>query len=146
MNPQTAAQNESQIRQLIADSSRAIAARDLDRLMAYYDKDVITYDVKPPFQMGKDALRNTWETCLPYFPQEFAIETRDLAVTADDNVAFAHWLFRITTPEENHPAARTWMRASAGYRKQYGVWRIVHDHCSVPFDPMTSKAVLTLDA
>lgn len=90
MKPQIATQNETQIRQLIAGSNSAIATRDLDRLMAYYDQDVVTYDAKPPFQMGKDALRHTWEVCLPYFPEEFTIETRDLTVTADDNLAFAH--------------------------------------------------------
>ncbi len=138
--------DEAALRQLIADQQRAICAKDVDALMAPYAAEFVAYDAIPPFQTnGVDAWRQTWASCLPYFPAEFAIEPRDLRLTVSGDAAFAHWVFRFTGPEKDHPAMQSWMRLTACYRKVGGAWRIVHEHCSVPFDPMTSKALLTLD-
>ena len=41
---------------------------------------------------------------------------------------------------------KTWLRTTAGYKRIQGKWHIVHEHCSVPFDPETSRAVFTLKA
>ena len=142
----TKAHDEAQIRQLIADQARAICAKDLDRLMAHYATDAIIFDVKPPFQtLGADAFRRVWEACLPYFPASFGTETRDLRVVVSGDLAFAHWLWRFTGMEKDHPAMQTWIRNTGGYRRNQGRWQIVHEHCSVPFDPYTSKAVFTLE-
>ncbi len=102
--------------------------------------------MKPPFQTrGAEAFRRIWETCLPYFPASFGIEHRDLGVMVSGDLALAHWLFRFTGMEKNHPAMQTWLRSTAGYQRRQGKWQIVHEHCSVPFDPETSKAVFTLN-
>jgi uncharacterized protein YndB with AHSA1/START domain len=138
--------SETQIRQLIADQMAAIRAKDVDKLMAAYAANVTAFDAIPPFQTnGADAWRKTWEGCLPYFPDAFQIETRDLHVFVSGEAAFAHWMFRFVTPDPNHPAAQSWMRLTGCYQKVRGAWKIVHEHCSVPFDPHTSKAMLTLD-
>jgi ketosteroid isomerase-like protein len=141
----TKTQAEAEIRQLIADQLSAICAKDVDRIMSHYATDAIAFDVKPPFQTkGADAWGRTWAVCLPYFPASFQIETRDLHITVGSDVAFAHWLFRFTG-EKDHPAMQTWMRTTVGYQRRQGKWQIVHEHCSVPFDPYTSKAAFTLE-
>lgn len=38
-----------------------------------------------------------------------------------------------------------WVRATLGYRRIDGAWRIVHDHESVPFDPGTGRALIDLE-
>ncbi|MBD2020477.1 nuclear transport factor 2 family protein [Leptolyngbya sp. FACHB-36] len=141
----THTQDEAQIRQLIGDQQRAICAKDVDQIMAYYATNVIFFDCKPPFQtQGTDAFRRTWEECLPYFPNSFGTEIRDLNIVVSGDLAIAHWLLRFTG-EEDHPAMQTWLRFTAAYQRQQGKWQIVHEHCSVPFDPHTSQAVLTLN-
>jgi len=40
-NDSTQTQDEAQIRQLIADEASAICAKDIDRIMSYYDPDVV---------------------------------------------------------------------------------------------------------
>jgi len=73
--------DESQIRQLFAAQAKAICAKNLGAIMAPYAKDVIKFDVKPPFQSkGADAWRQTWAACLPYFPDSSGVETRDLRI------------------------------------------------------------------
>lgn len=142
----TITSNEAQIRQLIADQQRAICAKDVDQIMSHYATEVIVFDVKPPFQTkGKEAFRQVWEECLPYFPDTFEIETQNLSITVSDNLAVAHWLSHFTEMEPDHPAMQTWMRITSVCRRNQGNWQIVHEHISVPFDPETSKATFTLD-
>jgi ketosteroid isomerase-like protein len=137
--------NEAQIRQLIADQQHAICTKNVDQIMFRYATDIILFDVKPPFQThGKDAVRRVWEECLPYFPDSFAMETRDLTITMNDNLAVAHWLFRFTGPAD-HPAMQTWMRVTAVCQNNQGDWQILHEHLSIPFDPETSQAAFTLN-
>lgn len=140
------ARDEAQLRQLIEDQASAIGAKDMDRLMTYYAPDVVVFDAKTPFQTrGTGAWRRTWEECLPYFPDSFRTELRDLSLNVSGDLALAHWLQRFTGMEEDHPAMQTWIRITAGYRRLHGRWRIVHEHASVPFDPQTAHAAFTLE-
>lgn len=141
----TITNHEAQIRQLINDQQQAICTKNVDQIMSRYADEVVLFDVKPPFQtQGKDAVRRLWEDCLPYFPDSFGMETRDLTVTVNDNLAVAHWLFHFTG-EQNHPAMQMWMRVTAVCQKNHGDWQILHEHISVPFNPETSQAVFTLN-
>lgn len=140
-----ATDDETQIRQLINDQISAICAKDLDRLMSLYAEELIAFDVKPPFQInGADAWRETWAACMPYFPASFSIETRDLRISTDGDMAIAHWLFHINAGED-HPATQMWMRSTIAFKRTQGTWQIIHEHCSVPFNPETSQAVFTLE-
>ena len=140
----TKTQDEAQIRQIIADTASAICAKDLDRIMAHYAQDVIIFDAIPPFQTkGADEFRRTWEVCLPCFPDSFGIEMQDLSLTVSGDLAIAHWLFHFTGMPKDHPGAQMWMRMTSACQRKQGRWQIVHEHCSVPFDPETSKAVFT---
>jgi len=142
----TATQDEARIRQVIADWTSAFCAKDIERLMSLYADDITTFDVKPPFQTkGKAAVRRIYEEAFPCFPSSLQIETRDQRIFVHGDVGVAHWLFRFTSAEKDHPATKLWMRATVGFERQEGRWRAVHEHISVPFDPETSQAVLTLD-
>ena len=144
--PQRQQLDEAQIRELMADQANAICAKDVDRIMAHYAGDVVFFDCKPPFQtVGADAFRRIWEMCLPYFPDSFGIETRDLSIFLSGDVALSHCLFRFTGKDKDHRAMQTWLRSTVGYRRIQDRWLIVHEHCSVPFDPHTSQAVFTLE-
>jgi ketosteroid isomerase-like protein len=138
--------DDAQLRQLIADQMSAIGAKDLDRLMNPHAADVVVFDAKPPIQTtGADAWRRTWEACLPYVPDAFQSEMRDLRRTVSGDVALAHWLSRFTGVAKGHPAMQTWMRSTTGDRRNRGRWPIVHEHASVPFHPQTGQAAFMRD-
>jgi uncharacterized protein (TIGR02246 family) len=142
-----ATDTRTEIRAIIDQWTAAICRRDVDGILAAYDPGVTVFDAIPPFAVsGAGELRKSWESCFPHMPAEFGLEIRDLEIAAGEDTAFAHWMFRFTGPDQDHPALQSWMRATSCYRKRDGRWRIVHDHISVPFDPYTSKAVLTLAA
>lgn len=137
--------DEAQIRQFIADQQRAICTKDVDHIMSHYANDAILFDAKPPFQTkGKEAIHQLWKDCLPCFPSPSEMETRDLTLAVHDGLATAHWLFRFKG-EPDHPATQLWMRATAVCQKNQDTWQILHEHISVPFDPETAQAVLTLN-
>jgi ketosteroid isomerase-like protein len=69
----------------------------------------------------------------------------DLSLAVSGDLTLAHWLFRCTGLEKDHPAMQTWIRISAGYRRIRDKWQIVHEHASVPFDPQTAQAAFTLE-
>jgi ketosteroid isomerase-like protein len=68
-------------------------------------------------------------------------EVHDVQVTAGDDVAFATALTRCSGTDDNGEAKAGWMRMTAGYRKMYGKWTIVHEHFSAPFDMETLKVI-----
>ena len=139
-NPASTAGDEAELRARAAAWSKALEAKDIDGLTARYAKDVVLFDVKPPFRIeGVEAIRRVWEACLPYLPARFASERRDFRVTVSGDVAFAHGLHRIRPIGEDHPCGGTWVRVTICYRRIEGDWRVVHEHASVPFDPETGS-------
>ncbi|MBD1874411.1 SgcJ/EcaC family oxidoreductase [Nodosilinea sp. FACHB-131] len=137
----TITRDEAQIRQLIANQTSAITAKNLEQIMACYSPDAVLFDVKPPLQLnGSAAIRAMWEACMPCMPEISGIETKDLNVAVSGDLALAHWVFRFTGIEPGHPAAEMWMRVTAAYQKRQGEWQILHEHCSLPFNPTAGCA------
>ncbi len=135
----TITSDEAQIRQLITEQASAIGTKNLDQIVASYSPDAVLFDVKPPLQLkGVAAIRQMWESSLPYMPESSGSESQDLSITVSGDLALAHWVFRFTGVEADHPAAQMWFRVTAAYQKHQGQWQIVHDHCSVPFNPAMS--------
>lgn len=115
--------------------------------MALYAPAAVVFDAIPPFSSGIAAVRDKVVSCFPYFPDRFAIGTRDLTVEVGGEMALAHFVWHFTDLPADHPAGRHWLRSSIAWRLQPdGGWLIVHDHCSAPFDPYTERVVLDPDA
>jgi uncharacterized protein (TIGR02246 family) len=133
--------DETAIRALITDWNRAVEAKDAPAIVAAYTPDTVLYDAIPPGRtVGAEAIAAAWAACFPYFPETFRSEHRDLVVEVDGDVAFAHGMHRFVPEPADHPSGATWMRVTACYRRIDGAWRVVHEHVSVPFDPMSGKA------
>ena len=121
---------ELQIRRRIEEKDRALRAKDLERVLAHYDAELVLLNLGPdPIRIeGSRGLRRVWQACLPHLPASFHIETRDLAVTVAGELAVSHRLFRVPEVAGERPG---WIREIAVFRHADGEWRIVHEHCSV---------------
>lgn len=136
------AQDRATIKKMIENWSRAIEARDVPRIVEAYTDDTVLFDAIPPFRtVGRDAIAALWSQCLPYFPDKFKSEHKDLAVEVDGDVAFVHALHHFVPEEVGHPCGSTWMRVTACYKRIDGAWTVAHEHVSVPFNPMSGRAV-----
>ncbi|HMO14790.1 MAG TPA: SgcJ/EcaC family oxidoreductase [Pirellulaceae bacterium] len=133
--------DEAAIRRLIATWTRALERKDPDALVADYAEDAVLFDCIPPYKtVGREAIRQVWANCFPYFPDHFRSEHRDLVLHVDGHVAVLHSLHHFVVPDNpDHPCAQSWLRVTVGYRKIDGRWKVVHDHVSMPFNPMTNQ-------
>lgn len=129
------------ILKLMAGWNDALQRKDVDTMMAHYHPDALLYDACPPYKaQGRDNIRNVWEKCLPYFPDEFRSEHRDLQVTVDGNLAFVHGIHHFVATPADHPLGQTWMRISICLQRINNKWNVMHEHVSVPFNPLNSQA------
>lgn len=136
------AQDEAEIRQLVEDWNTALAARDLDGIVARYTDTSVLYDLRSGGKVvGKAAMRALWEKCLPYFPERFASHHTDVSVHVAGDAAFLHGLHYFTSEPAGHACTQSTHRVTAGYVRLGGVWHIQHEHVSLPFDPMSGKVI-----
>ncbi|MEW6144250.1 MAG: SgcJ/EcaC family oxidoreductase [Thermodesulfobacteriota bacterium] len=136
---------ESEIRKLIDDWRDAMRGGDIDAIMSFYAPDIRLFDIIPPLEhKGQEAYRKIWDMCLPAFEGPIECEVRDLRITAGDDMAFSHGLYRFWGTMTDGKKMDMWARGTVCYRKLDGKWMIVHDHHSVPIDMSTNQALFDL--
>lgn len=137
---------ETAIRQRIGRIVEALEAKSLGDLKDCYTEDVVSFDIEPPLQhVGVDAKLRNWANAFTIF-RELRYELRDLAVTADGEVAFAHGFGRLSGTLANGTATDgMWVRATYCLKRTGGEWRVAHDQVSVPFDIATGRGVADLE-
>ena len=69
----------------------------------------------------------------PSFVGDIGHEVHDLTITAGEDVAFSTSVIRLSGARTNGERTDVWVRATVGFRKQDGVWKVSHEHVSVPF-------------
>lgn len=135
MMTDTTTRDEAAIHDVLAD--RSMEPADADRLFAAYTDDAVRFTLAPPLQQrpgteyGDAAGMRRW---LATFAGPVRIEHRDLAVSVDGDVAFAHALSSMTaTPAGSDEPFTFWFRTTYGLRRVEGTWKIAHEHQSTPF-------------
>jgi ketosteroid isomerase-like protein len=135
---------EAQVRQLMDDLGKAMSAKDIDGVMAFYAPDVVAFDIIPPLRyMGAEAYRKNWEEGFA-MSQSINFELRDLSITASGDAAFCHSLNRLSGKMKNGEDYDFWMRRTVCCRSVDGELKIIHEHFSVPFDMESGKALFDL--
>ena len=128
--------DEAAIRALITRWADAVHAGNLDTVLADHDRDIVMFDVPPPYEglRGIDAYRDCWPPFFEWQRQGAEFEIVELDVTAGDDVAFAWALLRCGKPEEFEANPANRLRLTIGLRKREGRWVVQHEHhsfCSV---------------
>jgi uncharacterized protein (TIGR02246 family) len=139
------AADEARIRELIEERVRAIRARDVDALMSNHAPDVVMFDALDPLRyVGSEAVGERAAQWLSWYRSPVGYEVRDLSVTAGDEAAFCHYLYRVTGTMTNGSEVDMWVRSTVCFRKDEGAWVVAHEHTSVPFDAKSGKASVNL--
>ena len=130
----TKASEEAKIRAAIDDCADASREKDVDRVMAHYDADVVVCDLAPPLQsVGKETLRKNYAEWFSTWDGPIGIDIRDLHVTYGDDIAFCRSFHRISGTKLDGEKPDVWARATICFRKIGGKWMVTHEHMSVPF-------------
>jgi ketosteroid isomerase-like protein len=139
------AADEAQIRALIDDRVKAVRAKDADRAMSNIAPDILSFDVvNPLLHVGSGPSRKRAEEWFSSFQGPIGYEIRDLSITAGDDLAFCHFLYRVSGTTRGGGEIDMWVRATVCFRKIDRHWKIAHEHSSVPFDAESGRASLDL--
>lgn len=139
--------DEAAIRAVLNHWAEAFRARNVDGIMSVYAPGdaVVAYDIVPPLEYrGNDAYRKDYEQFLAMFDGPLGLEFREMRIVAGHDVAFMNSLEHMTGNMKGGQKMDTWVRATSGFQKIDGKWKIVHDHISVPTEFDAGKAVLDL--
>ena len=101
--------------------------------------------VDPLRARGLEALRERLVAWFGSFDGPIGYEVRDLEIAAGEEVGYSHGLNRVSATTTDGRSLEMWWRATACYRRQDGVWRITHQHASVPFEPASGRASVGLE-
>ncbi len=125
----------------------AVRRRDVDTIISFYSEDVVAFDAILALQFkGKQAYRDHWQHCMEYCPmgdKEMVFEMRGMKAESAGDVAFVHALMHCGY-KEGEKVEASWMRMSAGLRREAGTWKIAHEHFSAPFEMPSGKAMFHL--
>lgn len=128
----TSISQQAAIEGTIKNWSAAIANKDVQGTLSFLTDDIVEFSLAPPLQYrGKDAegIQNWFDS----WTGSIGNEARELDITANDGVAFARCLVRMTGTKTTGEKADLWFRQTLGLIKQDGDWKIAHTHASVPF-------------
>ena len=123
--------DQQAIRTVIEARSRALAAKDADAVGDCQGPDFVCFSLAPPLVStgsleSLDAWFATWDGPLGY-------ELRSLEIIADERVAYAHGLARMSGRKVGGPDVELWFRLTLGLVRTAAGWKIVHEHESTPF-------------
>lgn len=129
--PVNRAEDERAIRDLEAEASEALAARDLDHLASLYAKNAALYYADNPVVAGSGAIRETWKAILAR--PGFAMRTAPLNVeiSASGDLGFARGSYSMTVNDaKGMPVTGTGEYALVYGKQPDGKWKIIADNGS----------------
>jgi ketosteroid isomerase-like protein len=130
---------ERELREGIAAWSRAAQTRDLDALVADYTPQSVFFDATPPYrERGAESLQD--------IPAGSRSEHADLQFEIEGDLAIVHGLHRFVPPPPAASAAAHWLRATVCLRRLSGRWKVLHEHVSAPFQPLTGRTSFLREA
>ena len=135
----------SQVRELLDHWSEAIRAKDIDRLMALYDPDIVYFDVVPPLRhIGSGAVRRNFLRWFDSWASPIGQQIGDLHLVTNEDIAVAHMLIRASGTLKNGREVNYWVRATVACHRAESGWVIAHEHVSLPVDVASGQAAMDL--
>ncbi|MDQ3656295.1 MAG: nuclear transport factor 2 family protein [Chloroflexota bacterium] len=139
------ASDEDQIREIIEKRVKAVRTRDIDAAMAGHAPNVLMFDLIDPLRYaGSDTVRERTEAWYASYQGPIGYEVLDVHITSGADVAFCHYLYRVSGTRTDGADIEMWVRSTVCFQKVDGAWIVTHEHGSVPFDPETGLASLDL--
>lgn len=137
--------DEAEIRTLAQNFATAFRAKDLDKVMAPYERSdkFVVYDVVPPRQYtGFEAYKKDFAEFFGMFSGPVTFDIVELNITTEGNFAYSYAIDHFSGDLKAGGKMDATVRVTDVYRKIGGKWLIVHEHVSVPVDLATAKADL----
>jgi uncharacterized protein (TIGR02246 family) len=129
----TRTDDETTLRQLIADWSAAARRRDYDGVLAHHAPNILMFDVPPPFQSeGLEAYRKTWDLFFGSMADPPTFDFSDVRLTVGADLAFATAHGKCLDKEKDGTVTVLHFRLTMCFQKRNDKWLVVHEHHSLP--------------
>lgn len=134
MAPENNAQAELDIRAILDDRLVALQERDARRFLRHYQIGFSTFELGPALEYmnGDPANTEELERWFATFEGEVTYRMRDLRITANESVGYAHSLYHIGGTKAGGERVDMWSRQTVCFTKLGSEWKITHAHTSVP--------------
>jgi uncharacterized protein (TIGR02246 family) len=121
----------------------AFNAKNVDAIMALYapGNQLYVFDVTPPrAYAGWEAYKKDWEQAFAENPGPISVRMVEQHITVVGPVAYDYSIQSASFTDKTGKKLDMVVRVTDIFRKMNGKWLIVHEHVSVPVDPVTGKA------
>jgi uncharacterized protein (TIGR02246 family) len=136
---------EQELRELVEERVAAVRAKDPAPLADRLDPDLIAFGALPPLHSrGSVAVADQTQAWFDAYASDIGYEVRELHVTSDGDLGFCSFPYHVTGTLAADDEVDMWVRATLCCRRTDGRWLITHDHESVPFDPASGQALISL--
>jgi ketosteroid isomerase-like protein len=105
--------------------------KDARAITSHYEPNAVIFDLAPPLAHGVDS--KGLQTWLDKWKGPVDVAPRDFDVSVSGDLAFGHGYLQLEAITQEGEEVSLWMRATVCLKRLNGVWKIVHDHTSVPF-------------
>jgi ketosteroid isomerase-like protein len=133
----------SEIGHILKRYSESIEIKDLEGILKLFADDVVIFDLMTPFQyVGNDAVRERLTDWFKGYTGAIQFDFDQLQIHASETIAVAHALVQCggTIVNDLKPTSM-WLRVTFTFKSFDGLWLIVHEHTSEPFDMETGRVV-----
>lgn len=111
---------------------RGLRERDVRSIASCYAAGATIYDLAPPLGHPFDA--SGLAAWMDGWQGPIEVEKRDTTVLISGDLAICYGLAKTTAvTAETGEDAEWWQRLTVCLQKRDGVWKVVHEHASVPF-------------
>lgn len=122
--------------------AEATRNNDLEAIMAFHAPEVRTFDCHSVYEFrGAEPYRQFYEACLAHMQGSMSFDIESLDIEASGDLGFAHFIAACGATGTDGIKHLGRLRSTLCFRRSDGNWRIVHSHCSAPFNPMTEKTM-----
>lgn len=122
----------AEIRAIVDGVYSATRERDAAKALSFYAADATIYSLAPPLRQT-DADPAGLQRWMDEWSGPIELSDEDFDVTASGDTAFATSLTRLRGSKPDVGDIELWYRKTIGFRRVDGIWKIVHEHESVPF-------------
>jgi uncharacterized protein (TIGR02246 family) len=141
-DPGSDADGQREVRRLHERWYDGTAAKDLAGMMASVADDVVSYEHEAPLRyLGVAAVRELCERNLHASGAgTVGFDVPDLRIMVRGDLGVAWGLNRVRIEPVDGPPLESWSRGTRVFERRDGEWLMIHQHLSVPYDPVTGDA------
>ncbi len=146
MKPSTDQSSDfSKIETILKHRIEAIKSQDIENAVSNYAENVLLFDVVGPLQKtGAQVAKQRLEEWLSAMESPVGYEVSHINIKASDTIAFCSSLNHVLSTKIDGSKLDMWWRETLCFEKKNDNWVIVQVHSSVPMDPESGKASVTL--